>query len=90
MRYRADDDFSLEEPMAPTTDYKPGEMDVASQRSMYSLFNALLHWGGLALATLLAFLVLLLCAKAGLLPSLIVAAIVLGAGIAWLSKPKAH
>ncbi len=76
--------------MSQPIDYKPGDMDVASQRDMYHLFNLLLHWGGLALATLLIFLVLFLCVHAGFFPSAIVAAIVLGAGFVWLSRPKAH
>jgi hypothetical protein len=76
--------------MSQPTDYKPGHMDVASHRDMYQLFNILLHWGGLAVATLLSFLVLLLCAHAGVLPSLIVAVIVCGAGVVWLLRPKAH
>jgi hypothetical protein len=79
-----------EEHMSQPTDYKPGHMDVASQRDMYHLFNILVRWGGLAVATLLIFLVLLLCAHAGFLPSLIVAVVVAGAGALWLSRPKAH
>ncbi len=76
--------------MSQPTDYKPGEMDVASHRDMYQLFNVLLHWGGLAVATLLIFLVLLLCAHAGFFPSAIVAVVVAAAGVVWLSRPKAH
>jgi len=76
--------------MAQPTDYKPGDMNVAGQRSMYQLFNLLLHWGGLAIATLLVFLVFLLCAQAGFLPSAIVAVVVFVAGFVWLTRPKAH
>jgi hypothetical protein len=76
--------------MSQPIDYKPGEMDVASQRHMYHLFNILLNWGGLAVATLLSFLVLFLCVHAGFLPSAIVAVVVCGAGVFWLSRPKAH
>jgi hypothetical protein len=76
--------------MAQPTDYKPGEMNVAGQRSMYHVFNLLLHWGGLAIATLLVFLVLFLCVHAGFLPAAIVAAVVFGAGFFWLTRPKAH
>jgi hypothetical protein len=65
-------------------------MDVASQRDMYHLFNVLLNWGGLAVATLLVFLVMLLCVHAGFLPSAIVAVVVLGGGVLWLLRPKAH
>jgi hypothetical protein len=79
-----------EEYMAQPIDYKPGDMNVASQRDMYHLFNNLLHWGGLAVATLLIFLVLLLCVRAGVLPSLIVAALVCGGGVVWLTRPKTH
>jgi hypothetical protein len=57
---------------------------------MYHLFNTLLHWGSLALATILSFLVLYWCAHAGLLPSALVAAIVAGAGTVWLRRPKTH
>ncbi len=76
--------------MSQPIDYKPGDMDVASHRDMYRLFNFLLNWGGLTLATLLSFLVLLLCAHAGFLPSAIVAVVVFGAGFLWLRRPKAH
>jgi hypothetical protein len=76
--------------MAQQIDYKPGDMDVAGQRDMYHVFNVLLHWGGLAIATLLSFLVLLLCVHAGFLPALIVAVVIFGAGFVWLRRPKAH
>jgi hypothetical protein len=76
--------------MSQPIDYKPGDMDVASHRDMYHLFNILLNWGGLAVATLLIFLVLFLCVHAGFLPSAIVAVVVLGAGVVWLRRPKAH
>jgi MFS superfamily sulfate permease-like transporter len=76
--------------MSQPIDYKPGDMDVASHRDMYRLFNFLLNWGGLTLATLLSFLVLLLCAHAGFLPSAIVAVVVFAAGFVWLRRPKAH
>ncbi len=79
-----------EEHMSQPTDYKPGHMDVARHRDMYQLFNVLLNWGGLAVATILIFLVLLLCVHAGFLPSAIVAVVVCGAGVFWLSRPKAH
>jgi hypothetical protein len=72
------------------TEYHRGEMKVDEHLSMYHLFNMLVHWGSLALATLLSFLVLSLCAHAGLLPSAIVAVIVAGAGTVWLRRPKAH
>ncbi len=73
--------------MAQPTDYKPGDMDVAGQRGMYQLFNALLHWGGLVIATLLSFLVLFLCVHAGFLPAAIVAVVVFAAGFTWLRRP---
>jgi hypothetical protein len=76
--------------MSQPIDYKPGDMDVASHRDMYKFFNTLLHWGGLALATLLIFLVLFLCVHAGFFPAAIVAVVVFGAGFVWLSRPKAH
>lgn len=76
--------------MSQPIDYKPGEMNVAGQRSMYQLFNLLLHWGGLAIATLLVFLVLLLCVHAGFLPAAIVAVVVFAAGFFWLTRPKPH
>ena len=76
--------------MAQPIDYEPGKMDVAGQRGMYQLFNTLLHWGGLAIATLLIFLVLFLCVHAGFLPAAIVAVVVFGAGFVWLSRPAAH
>jgi len=90
MRYRAATLRFVEEHMSQPIDYKPGDMDVASHRDMYHLFNILLNWGGLAVATLLIFLVLLLCAHAGFFPSAIVAAVVCAAGVFWLSRPKAH
>jgi hypothetical protein len=93
MRYRRNIESSAssaEDHMTQPIDYKPGDMNVAGQRDMYHLFNLLLHWGGLAIATLLIFLVLLLCAKVGVLPSLIVAAIVFGGGFVWLRRPKSH
>jgi hypothetical protein len=76
--------------MVQPIDYKPGDMDVASHRNMYHFFNTLLHWGGLALATLLSFLVLFLCVHAGFLPAAIVAVVVFGAGFVWLRRPKTH
>jgi cytochrome c oxidase subunit IV len=72
------------------TEYHRGEMKVDEHLSMYHLFNTLVHWGSLFLATVLSFLVLYLCAHAGLLPSAIVAVIVAAAGTFWLRRPKAH
>ena len=66
--------------MATPADYNRGDMDVSMQTSMYHRFNGLLHWGALLIATGLTFFVLWLCAHAGFLPSLIMAAIVIGLG----------
>jgi hypothetical protein len=81
--------------MAQTTDYQAteynrGEMKVDEHVSMYRLFNALVHWGSLVLATVLSFFILLLCARIGFLPSATVSVMIAVIGTLWLRRPKPH
>ncbi len=74
--------------MDTPADFNRGDMDVSMQRSMYHRFNGLLHWAALLIATVLSFFVLWLCARAGFLPSLIVAAAIIGLGSFWLTRSR--
>jgi hypothetical protein len=72
------------------TDYNRGEMKVDEHVSMYRLFNTLVHWGSLVLATILSFFILLLCARIGFLPSATVSVMIAVIGTLWLRRPKPH
>ena len=76
--------------MDTPAEYNRGDMDVSMQQSMYHRFNGLLHWAALLIATGLTFFVLWLCAHAGFLPSLIVAAVIIGLGGFWLTRSKSN
>ena len=75
----------------PAHEYTPGEMEVVEQVSTYGAFNSLLKSSSLAIGALLLFLVMWLCAGAGLFASLVVTAIVVGIGVVFLrggGKPE--
>ncbi len=57
------------------------DMEISEQVSTYRFFNGLVKWGSLGVATAVFFLVLLFCAHAGFFPSLILAAMLLAAGV---------
>ena len=73
--------------MAQTGDYHRGEMPVDGQKSTYMLFNGMVHWCGLGVAALVAFLVIWLCAHAGFFPALLVAAVIMGVAVFLNRKP---
>ena len=68
----------------PAREYTPGEMEVVEQVSTYGAFNGLLKWASLAIGALLLFLVMWLCAGAGLPAAFVVTAIVVGIGVVFL------
>jgi hypothetical protein len=69
----------VEKNMAQSGEYHHGEMPVAGQRETYVLFNAMIHWCGAAIAALVAFLTIWLCAHAGFITGLVVAVVIMGA-----------
>lgn len=72
------------------SDYHRGEMDISHQTSTFHLFNGMTKWGSLGLAVLLALLVPWFCTKAGFMPGLIAAVVLLVVGIVFLrEKPAA-
>ena len=80
--------------MAQTGDHTPaeyhrGDMGVDDHRSMYGRFNAMIHWGSTAIAALVAFLVLWLCAHIAFLGALIVAVVIVAAGV-WMNRNTGH
>ena len=75
--------------MAQTDGYHRGDMPVAGQKSTYSLFNSLVHWCGMGIAALVAFLTIWLCAHAGFFPALIVAAVIMGVAV-FLARRGGH
>ena len=58
----------------------PAAMEIAEQVSTYRAFNGLVKWGSLGLATLLLFLVLAFCTKAGPFAAALASLIMLGLG----------
>ena len=70
-------------------DYNRGDMEVHAHRSMYSRFNALVHWGSTAIAAIVAFLVLWLCAHIAFLGALIVAVVIVAVGV-WMNRTTGH
>ncbi len=70
-------------------DYNRGEMEVQTHRSMYSRFNAMIHWGSTVIAALVAFLVLWLCAHIALLGAVIVSAVIVAVGV-FMNRNTGH
>ena len=70
-------------------DYHRGDMEVQAHRSMYSRFNAMVHWGSTAIAAIVAFLVLWLCAHIAFLGALIVSAVIVAVGV-WMNRNTGH
>ena len=73
----------------PQADHVRGEMEVVTQRSMYTRFNSLIHWCSTFIAALVAFLVLWLCAHIAFLGAVIVAALIVAGGI-WMNRNTGH
>ena len=73
----------------PQADYHRGQMEVATQRSMYMRFNSLIHWGSTIIAALVAFLVLWLCAHIAFLGALVVAAVIVAVGV-FMNRNTGH
>lgn len=71
------------------SDYHHGEMNVSEQAATYRRFGAMSKWASLIIATGLLMFGLMFCTKAGVMGSVIPAAILLAAGIFFLrSKPS--
>lgn len=70
-------------------DYHRGEMDIHEQAATYAAFGKMTKWGSLAVATLLLFITLLFCTKAGFIGSAIAAAILLAVGVFTLKEKPA-
>jgi hypothetical protein len=69
--------------------YHRGDMPVAEHASTYKGVMGLFKWGALGAADLLILLVMAFCTPAGFFPALVVAVIVLIAGIVGLRGSKA-
>ncbi len=65
-----------------------GDMPIKAQATTYHGVMGLFKWGSLVLAALLILLVFWFCTPAGFWPGLVVAAIVLIAGVAGLKGKK--
>jgi hypothetical protein len=73
------------------TTYHRGEMDISEQTATFDFVMAMTKWGSLAVAALLAFLVLWLCAGAGFMGGFLTAAVMVALGVVFLrDKPEAH
>lgn len=70
-------------------DYHRGEMDIHEQAATYAAFGKMTKWGSLAVATLLLFITLLFCTKAGFIGSAIAAVILLAVGVMALKEKPA-
>jgi hypothetical protein len=73
---------------AQRADYHHGDMPTTSHADTYRGVMGLFKWGSLAVADLLILLVLSFCTSAGAVSSLVLSAIVLGAGVLALRSPK--
>jgi hypothetical protein len=70
-------------------DYHRGEMDIHEQAATYEAFGKMTKWGSLAVATLLLFITLLFCTKAGFIGSAIAAIVLLAVGVLTLKEKPA-
>jgi hypothetical protein len=73
----------------PQADFVRGQMEVADQRSTYTLFNSMVHWCATFVAALVAFLTLWLCAHIAFIGSAVVALIIVGVGV-WMGRNTGH
>ena len=72
------------------SDYHRGEMDIQEQAATFDLFMGMTKWGSLSLVSLLTFIVLLFCTKAGFLGAAVAAVVVTVIGVLALrEKPDA-
>ena len=71
------------EPTAPHSE----SMDITEQTSTYHVFDGLVRWGGLAVASLVLFLTLLCCTAVGFIGALVPVAILVAAGVWFLRAP---
>jgi len=74
----------------PAQDYHKGEMEIADQAATFHGFIGMTKWCSLAIATVVLFLAIWLCAHAGFMRAAIAAIVVLALGILLLKeKPSA-
>ena len=73
----------------PASDYHRGEMDIHEQVSTFHAFLGLSKWFCLALASVLVFVIMLFCTKAGFIPAAISGLVLLAIGIFALRGGKA-
>jgi hypothetical protein len=72
-------------------EYHTGDQDISEQVSTFHLVNGLLKWGSLAIAVVVSTATLWFCTKAGFGTGLLVAVVLIAAGIYFLrSKPQAE
>jgi hypothetical protein len=73
------------------TEYHRGQMDIREQAATFDFVMRLTKWGSLAVAALVLFLTLWLCAGAGFMSAFVVAAVLVVAGVVFLrEKPEGH
>ena len=63
-----------------------GAMEITEQRATYRVFDVLVRWGSLGVASAILFLTLLFCTAVGFFGALVPTLILLGAGVAVLRK----
>lgn len=66
--------------------YLHGRMEIEEQDATYRAFDGLVRWGSLAIASLMLFLVMMFCTKAGFIGSAIPVVILAAAGVWFLRK----
>ncbi len=73
------------------TTYHRGEMDISEQTATFEFVMRLTKWGSLAVATLVLFLALWLCAGAGFMGAFSTAVVVVVLGVFILrDRPEGH
>lgn len=70
--------------------YAPGDMPIDEQKSTFTGVMGMFKWGSLIVAAGLTMLTIAFCTPAGILPGIVVAAIMLVLGVMFLrAKPGA-
>lgn len=71
----------------PSDQPAPGHMDITEQTSTYHVFDGLVRWGGLVVASIVLFLTLLCCTKVGFIGAAVPTAVLVVAGFLFLRAP---
>lgn len=82
----------MAEPASPDVASDPPHSSPPMQEQVHTYRDVmgLIHWGGLAVGSLVLFLVLWFCTKTGLIPSVVLTAIAGGAGAFYFARKPSH